>query len=815
MSFVPLRPDAIAKILELRKDPSENKQWAGEVIYIVDGKKENKYVLLTECCLYILTKSMLRLSFEVNQVESIFDLVEASVEKDELTLKFKTNSYLLVLPESASLMNLIFTQYRYLLYQVNVATISSISAIPAADKIEQPQKRPEHILLHRYIAASIQKKTEIEKPVVQLFTNFDANPRKSFTFSNFELQNSAAVFLALSMEGNIRYIIFDNFSPQNLGPIVVWVLTNANRYFDVTFKNYQTAEITGLATRRSPHNHVNTVNIIKCQSDFVAKFLTALKSATYSIESLVVQQVDFSEQLNKQFVQALQNYSLFTNLITLEFKECKCQPSFPDFALNIVRSKQTLRSLRMEACGIDVCQMIIEMSRAQSALQCISLRRNIGKQAMSIDEPVAQSILAIDVGECEWTADALTSFFTSMCRWTRKMPLALIMDSCKPNKVWGQVFSSLPVESFRPVITELNLSGNNFDSRTFEKLLRFLDTQSPLLSGSQTKLMHLALSKCFRDEEVDNCLEQLTRFFSVRELWGLEICDICDATKNDVLTKFISSLNDIQRLTSLNIAGNVLSQQSARALINFIQESLSIAELSMDRSGIRESDQLVWLYDTLLSSTHILSFNRPIEDLAPIAHFNEVKKINSKLAMKRQLCTTLQRLSLFLSLSGDFATRVPRPIEAENDDAAIDQGNTSELLFEQNFVNPVPSLFTLASLTNVDMSVDPLASMVTEYIVTSGRYGIVPPTAPPPEGPKTQFALPVIFATMQLADEIEPDDEECEFDPNENDLSELSAMLGAKLKEDAPQLSVMHPAPKWTDRKTMMTIPLVEFTSNE
>ena len=99
--------------------------------------------------------------------------------------------------------------------------------------------------------------------------------------------------------------------------------------------------------------------------------------------------------------------------------------------------------------------------------------------------------------------------------------------------------------------------------------------------------MHLALSKCFRDEEVDICLEQLTRFFSVRELWGLEICSVCDATKSDVLTKFISSLNDIQRLTSLNIAGNVLSQQAARALINFIQESLSIAELSMDRSCIR------------------------------------------------------------------------------------------------------------------------------------------------------------------------------------------------------------------------------------
>ena len=814
MAFVPLRSDLIAKIMELRKDPSETKQWVGEVNYIVtEGKKESRHLLLTECCLYIMTKKMLSSTFEISTIESIFDLVDASVDKDEITLKFKTQTYQFIFPESASLMTLIFTQYRYLLYNVNVLTIPQIQTIPAADKIEQPQKRPEHILLHRYIAASIQKKTEIEKPVVQLLNKFDANPAKTFTFSNFEIQNSQAVFFALSMEGLIRHIIFDNFSPQNLGQILVWVLTNANRYFGVSFQNYQNAAITGLNNRRSPHNHVNTIKIEKCKPEFVLAFIQALKSATYTIETLVIKSVDFSEQLNQQFVQALQNYAIFSNLVTLVLIDCHSHSNFQDLVLNIVQSKQTLRSLHVEACGIDICQMLIDISRAQSTIQCITLRKNFAKKVITLEDLISQSLLLIDVGGCEWSPDALTAFFTSICRWTRKMPLALILDSCKPARIWSQVLSALPVESFRPVITELNLCNNVFDSRTFEKLLRFLDTQSPLLSGSQTKLMHLALSKCFNGLDVESNLEQLTHFFSVRELWGLEICNICDSQNTDVLTKFISSLTDIQRLTSLNIAGNYLSQAAARALINFIQESLSIAELSMDRSGIKESDQLVWLYDTLLSSTHILSFNRPIEDLAPIAHFNEVKKINSKLASKRQLSTTHQRLALFLSLSGDFATRVPRPFE-ESDNSAIDQSNTSELLFEQNFVNPVPSLFTLASLTNVDMSVDPLASMVTEYIVTSGKYGIVPPTAPPPDAPKTPFALPVIYATMQLADEIEPD-EEFEFDANENDLSELSKMLSAKLKDDAPQLSVMHPAPKWTDRKTMMTIPLVEFTNTE
>lgn len=815
MTFVPLRSDLIQKILELRKDPSENKQWVGEVNMVVEGKKEQRYLLLTECCLYIMTKTFIKGTFEISQIESIFDLVEASCDKDELTLKFKNATYQFILPESASLMTLIFTQYKYLLYQINIATLPGVQYISAADKIESPTKRPPNILLHRYISATISKKVEIEKQIVQLFSAYDQNPRKSFTFNNFDLQDSAAVFFALSMEGQIRYLIFDNFTPQKLGQLVSWVLTAVNRFFAVTFKNYETANFDGLAIRRSPYNHVNTVNIINCKSDFVNNFFNQLKSATYSIESFVINNVQFNDALSKTFVSALENYAIFNNLTSLAFIDCKSNTNFIDFALEVIRSKQTLRSLHMESCNIDVCQMLLELARSQSQIQCLVLRKNFGKMNMPIDEAISQSLLEVNVGECEWTPDALTAFFTAICRWTRKMPLALIIDGTKPAKIWSQVFASLPIESFRPVITELNLSYNTFDSRTFEKLLRFVDTQSPLLTNSQMKLMHLALNHCFKDVDVESCLDQLTKFFSVRELWGLELCNTTEYSKTDVLTKFITSLTEIPRLTSLSIAGNSFSSSAARALANFIQESLSIAELCLDKTSIKESDQLVWIYDLLLSSPHILSFNRPIEDLAPIAHFNEVKKINQKLAMKRQLSTTNQRLSLFLSLSGDFATRVPRPIETDTDDPIPEQVNTSELLFEQNFVNPVPSLFTLASLNSVDMSVDPLASMVTEYIATSGRYGIVPPTAPPPEAPKTQFALPVIFATMQLQDEIDPEADDLEFDPNETDLSDISALLGAKLKEDAPQLSVMRPAPKWTDRKTMMTIPLVEFTNGE
>ena len=813
MAFVPLRPEAVQKLLELRKDLSETNQWAGEVTMMIEQEKKDRYLLLTECCLYIFTKSLLRLSFELSDLVSIFDLVEINLDHDELIIKFKNNNYHFIFPESATLMNNLLIQYRSLLYQVNPVMIPGITEISAAYKVEQPLKRPIHLLLHRYIAACISKKADIEKSVIELFKEFDEKPTRVITFKDFELLNPSPVFFAVSMEGSIRSVILDSFSPSNLGNVAVWILTNSNRFFSVTFQNYSFANFKGLTNKRSQHNHMNTINIIKCTSEFVESLLSGLKPSTYSIETLIFESINVSESLHKTFLNALQNYAILSSLISLSFIDCKCTPSFLDLALNIIRTKQAVRTLKMESCDIDICELLIEMSRAQSTIQVISLRHNYGNKLMNPEDALPSSIISIDVGNSEWSPESLTSFFSSICRWTRKMPLALIVDQLEPQDLWNSIFSSLPVESLRPVITELNLSCNKFDSGSFEQLLRFLETQSPLLSNSHTKLMHLSLSNCFNND-VEQCFEQLINFFSVRELWGLELCDIITSTNSDVLSRFISDLTEIQRLTSLNLSGNFINSTSARSLINFVQESLSIAEIGMDRSSIQESDQLIWLYDSLMNSSHILAFNKPIQDLSPISHFNEVKKINSRLLMKRQLSNTHQRLSLFLSLSGDFSTRVPRIFNINNsfDEDIIEGSNTSELLFEQNFMNPIPSLFTLASLTNIDMSVDPLASMVTEYIVTSGKFGIVPPTAPPPEAPKIPFALPVIFATMQFEDEIEPDIEELDFDPNDIDLSEISIKLSEKLKEGLPLLSVSHPTPKWVDRKQMMTIPLIEFT---
>jgi hypothetical protein len=155
---------------------------------------------------------------------------------------------------------------------------------------------------------------------------------------------------------------------------------------------------------------------------------------------------------------------------------------------------------------------------------------------------------------------------------------------------------------------------------------------------------------------------------------------------------------------------------------------------------------------------------------------------------------------LFLSLSGDFATRAARPpVVAEEDDDDTPQPP----LFETNFLNPIPSLFTLATLATVDVSVDPVASMVAEYVAISGRYGIIPPTAPPPTPPEGPMLMPSIFATMQSPKEVH-EEITVPFDPYCPDIQQFSAQVAAALQKSQGQLPIGAARDLWLNPQPLM-----------
>ena len=200
MTNSPLKPEIQEKIFELRTHPSETQQWAGEAELVKESKKSNRYLLLTECCLYIIKKTTTK--YEISKKESIFNLLLCSASDHEITIQFhniqftgsispiynpqgsnvnspsniKMNSinkrvYVFDLQESAALMENIYRAFRNIMWNVNTNLIHDIAEITDPQYLEIKRKskpheefdRPQNILLHRYIAASISKDSAVEK----------------------------------------------------------------------------------------------------------------------------------------------------------------------------------------------------------------------------------------------------------------------------------------------------------------------------------------------------------------------------------------------------------------------------------------------------------------------------------------------------------------------------------------------------------------------------------------------------------------------------------------------------------------------------
>ena len=91
MTFIPLKPEIAQKLLEQVIDSSETQQWAGEVAIFSEQKKKQKYILLTESCLYFFSKARMRNQYDREIVLSIFDLVSCELVKaqEELKLTFR------------------------------------------------------------------------------------------------------------------------------------------------------------------------------------------------------------------------------------------------------------------------------------------------------------------------------------------------------------------------------------------------------------------------------------------------------------------------------------------------------------------------------------------------------------------------------------------------------------------------------------------------------------------------------------------------------------------------------------------------------
>ena len=550
-----------------------------------------------------------------------------------------------------------------------------------------------------------------------------------------------------------------------------------------------------LRMRRSVFNHLNVVRIHNCSCEFLNEFLKQAKPAAYSLRTLVLDNIKFNEKAAQQFIGSLESCQFVSNLDTLAFVECTCDKrSFKEFAIECLQTADGLTSFCIEKCGVDVCETLVDIARSNSpSLQRIYLRENEGKTVIGHDDVVLQSgILSLDVGGTKWTAKSLASFLSEVCKRSRRAPLALSIDSAQLDVPWTDVFRAIPMESLNPVVTELNFANNEMNAKSMELFLRFLDTQTPKFSLLPVRLQHLNVSHCLKTEPLVNSLCQ---FFSMRELWGLEICG----------SRPTLSFAQIPNLYSLNIGENDFEQTCVNTLLKFLRESSTIAEVGVDSIKFPDIPLMMSFYKDLVGISSILAFKCPTEMFSKFGKYSETQAVRASMRSKRRYSSTQDRLQLFLSLSGDFSTRVAKTIEISE---STDKDHVSSPLFERTFHNPIPSLFSLATVTAVDTGVDPVASMVTEFVATSGKHGIVPPTAAPSDPPDGPLRLPAIFSTLESKHEMD-DSYSLPFDPDSSEISKLSVEVAETMQKSQGQVSGTGNWNAWKDmKKFAMFTPL-------
>lgn len=801
--FVPLKPEIVQRILDQRIDEHETQQWVGEALEVEETKKKVRYLLLTEICLYVIDKS-----FKQRRTYSLLDFLSISTTSDSILIDVSNKKYHFILPDSAALMTNVFLQLRKLSYALSSTQLGLISPICRLPEFQsQPviTKRPPNLLLTRYLSSCISKNIQPDQFIMEEFIKYDEDPQCILRLVNSELVDSVSAMFCLTLECYIRNISLDNFSPNIFGSTLSWILTSENRFQSLDLYHYDNADFTGIIDNRSPFNKVRIIRFHYCSTAFVTNFLFATRAVNYTIDTIIFDNIQFDQECSSLLIHNLQKVTFFSALKGLAFLSCSyIGTPFCNFANQCIQSSEKLETFTADNCDIDVCNMLLEIIQNDVKIQHISLRKNFGKTVIRNDDLlISNSTLTVDVGECEWTEESLISFISSICRKLRRSPLALILDHTNIEDEWSEIFERLPIESYMPILTELNISWNKFDDRAFSLFLNFLETQSPIMSISKTKLMHLNISHCF-GENVDANLKKLLTFFSKRELWGLEICG-CPPTPE---------LIEITGLHALNIGDNDFDRTSINNLNRFINDSTTISELGLNNIRFQDVKAMMQFYTNILAHSKILAFS-PLKSLyTEYGTYPETQHIKDFLSNKRKFSTTVQRISLFLGLAGDFSTYVSKSLQLTEVDQSVAEGSRpSSLLINVDFKKGVQSLFTLATKSNVDVSVDPVAGMVAEYVATSGRYGIVPPTAPPTEPPNTEFLMPSIFATMTTKNEIEGNDDSTfqDFDPLNEENQKISMKLAEMLKAKCRPLNPAGSPDFWNNSKNAVSFKTIQI----
>ena len=799
----------LKKLTSLMEYKDESHVWAARGYQKVRNKQKERYFMVTTIGFYIFQYNKNNEDIKVHSVKSLVTFKEAGFNKyNDVIAKFEAreSTVHMIIEKPNDFMKAIYVQHDILLWSTIPQVVPGFSNPEIKTPVDSIKERPHEIMTLRYLAFCMSRDVEVDKKLLVRIKEFDEDPEDVFVLPQMETENFAPAMLAILLEPLINNIVFDNFCSNNIGFPLCFVFANPSKIKQITLKNYnEVSTFTKLKAKRHSYNQLSQINIVECNEKFIIDFLEATIPLSFTIDVFRFRNCEFTPSFTSKFLKAIENYQVFSNLASLEFVRCSVTiESFRTFGRDIIKGAPSLKNLTLKDDSLDVCGFLDDIFKTGFKTQSLCLTDNEATNLFEFNDPPPEDLLFLDVSNCKWVSESLKNFFTGITRKERQNPLSLWIENVDFEDSisgWEEMIASMDFSIMKVAITEINLSHNSFSVSAFEAILNLLNTQFPIFSKVTTRLRYLALSYCFSEADVEACLKKLWEFLSMRDLWGLEIRGNIKKDQSKFLGDFISQCVSLDGFTAIDLYDNIIDKDTALEILQFVHDSKSIAEICVDQMGLESKDDIIWFYQSLVMSSHILAINKPIDDMEKYMKEPELKRFAKKLRMKRDVCSFSQRISLFLSLAGDYSTRFVSV--TDNNIRSNDQKDSYQLLRDAHFINPTPNLFTVLSQQKYDnVEVHPLASLVTEYVATSGKYGIFPPTEPPTDQPRKPLVLNPIYASVPPVEDQEIGDIQAAI--QNADLRSISSSISSAISNEIKE---MKKKINWLDPKQTASIP--------
>ena len=159
-------------------------------------------------------------------------------------------------------------------------------------------------------------------------------------------------------------------------------------------------------------SNLSTIKINNCSNKFIIEFFMEIKAVNFQISTLIFSDINFISSGLETISQKIIESSLYMSITSLGFIKCTCVgSSFLDFISVCAVFCKKLENLQVEWRYIDVCDILLGISRCKTTIKKPCLKNNTGHTIIAKDTMIIPpTLLYIDVGYCEWIPESFIAF---------------------------------------------------------------------------------------------------------------------------------------------------------------------------------------------------------------------------------------------------------------------------------------------------------------------------------------------------------------------------------------------------------------------